>query len=289
MIYGVNIIITLLVTIWSSALLVNPASTTVSSLVIPESLPFEIIDGLMILQIPSEHSSQNFVFDTGAEEIIINQKVVQGSFEIVGVEQTLLADEISIDRLELGTASLNRIEAWAVDLGFLETQIGIRVDGIIGAQLLSQHSVLIDHETSTITFVPHGANLSGMVKHYNVVALDYDQDQDDLPIITIDLVEEELKLGFDTGANICAFDQKYKSKLSINSTVNTNSLMLDKLHLGQCEISDVPYLLKDLDELNKTRSSKIDGIISADALATQKIFIDSQRNKIFLMWDKKSS
>jgi len=145
---------------------------------------------------------------------------------------------------------------------------------------------LIDYESSTITFVPHDSNMKGFGKNYNVVALDYHQNDGDLPIIDLNLYGKDLKLGFDTGANICVFDQIHSSLLTDAELQNKT---IDKLQIQSCEIIDVPYLLNDFDELNKGRSEKIDGLISADALATQKIFVDSKRSKIFLLWDKSAS
>lgn len=273
-------------TLWSFALPTYSNTSSISSLIIPESLSFEMVDGLMVLKVPNGSASQQFLFDTGAEEIIINQKVDQGSFEILSVNRSLKADQISINHLELGSTVLNSLDAWAVDLGFLETQIGQQLDGIIGAQLLVDNSVMIDYETSTITFVPHGANFSTIGKNFNVVALDYKQDQYDLPVIDITLEGKPLKLGFDTGANICVFDQKHRTLLSSNTTAKPDYFSLSKLHIQQCKLNNVPYLLEDFGELNKNRTQKIDGLISADALSTEKIFIDSERRKIFLLWDK---
>jgi len=286
MIYGVNIFFTLLFTLWTSVLHVNPSNSTISSLSIPESLSFEMVDGLMIVQVPTSYDIQHFVFDTGAGKIILNQKVDKGSFQVVGVEQILEANHIRIDNLELGNTSVNAIDAWAVDLGFLEVQIGLELDGIFGAQLLSEHSVLIDNESSTITFVPHGSSMKGFGKNYNVVSLDYHQNDGDLPIIDLNVKGKDLKLGFDTGANISVFDQLHSSLLDDSES---QKMLIDKLQIQSCELIDVPYLLKDFDELNRGRSVKIDGLISADALATQKIFVDSKRSKIFLLWKKSAS
>jgi len=273
-------------TLWSVALPTYSNTSSINSLVIPETLSFEIVDGLMVLQVPNGYETQQFVFDTGAEEIIINQKVDQGSLEIISVDKSLIANEISINHLELGSTVLNSLDAWAVDLGFLETQIGQQLDGIVGAQLLVDNSVMIDYQTSTITFVPHGTNFSTIGNNFNVVALDYKQDQYDLPVIDITFEGKPLKMGFDTGANISVFDQKHRTHLFSNTTSKPHYFSLSKLYIQQCELSNVPYLLENFGELNKNRTQKIDGLISAYALATQKIFIDSERRKIFLLWEK---
>jgi len=264
----------------------NNVLSTVSNITIPESISFEMVDGLMILKVPNGGSYDNYLFDTGSEQIIIDDNVTQGSFQVVSVDHTLEANEITIDRLVLGATSLSNINAWALNLGFLEQQIKVDLKGVIGAQLLQDHSVLIDHECNTITFVDHSYNKCAFDKHYNVISLDFVQEKNDLPIVQVTIGEHKLRLGFDTGANVCVFDHQYKSLLSSSTTPNVNYLSLHKLQIQQCEINDIPYFLEDFEELNKTRIQKIDGILSADVLATQKIFIDSKRSKIFLLWDK---
>lgn len=264
----------------------NNVLSTVSNITIPESISFEMVDGLMILKVPNEGSYDNYLFDTGSEQIIIDDNVTQGSFQVVSVDHTLEANEITIDRLVLGATSLSNINAWALNLGFLEQQIRVDLKGVIGAQLLQDHSVLIDHEYKTITFVDHSYNKCAIDKHYNVISLDFVQEKNDLPIIQVTVGEHELRLGFDTGANVCVFDTKFNECLAANSDMSGSNATLRDLKIQNCELKNVPYLIKSFDEINANRSQKIDGLISADALAAKKIFIDSKRNKIFFLWDK---
>jgi len=261
-------------------------SSTVNSISIPESIPFEMVDGLMILKVPNGNSIDNFLFDTGAEHIIINDEVTKGSFKVIGVDHTLEAREIKIERLNLGASSLHHIDAWALDLNFLEDQLKVELKGVIGAQLLRDHSVLIDQEQSTITFVDHSYNKYSLNKQYNVISLDFEQDKDDLPVVKVLVEGKELHLGFDTGANVCVFDSKLAYSMSDSYDPGTDNRLLKNMRIQNCDIKDVPYIIKNLEDINANRVQKIDGIISTNSLATKKIFIDSRRKKIFLLYDR---
>jgi len=279
----------LILALWSNMTISNNALSTVSNITIPESISFEMVDGLMILKVPNEEGYDNYLFDTGSEQIIIDDNVTQGSFQVVSVDHTLEANKITIDRLVLGSTSLSDINAWALNLGFLEQQIKVDLKGVIGAQLLQDHSVMIDHEYNTITFVEHSYNKCAIDKQYNVISLDFVQEKNGLPIIELTIGEHELRLGFDTGANVCVFDTKFTERLAAYSDLSDSNTALRDLKIQNCELKNVPYLIKSFDEINADRSQKIDGLISADALSTKKIFIDSKRKKIFLLWDKSAA
>lgn len=280
MLYGLYIVFTFLLAV---SPIVDAPVKTIKSFELPNQMNFEMVDGLMILKVPGDIGNNNFIFDTGAEQLIFNETVHNAAFSVISVDREIAVNDIMIDEMSIGSLVLESVPAWGMNLDFLSRQLDTELRGIIGARLFDDYSVMIDYDNNTFRLVSSDSPSTHLSANYNVVATSYTQEKGDLPVIEVAINDSKLKLGFDTGANISAFDANHTALLKSSSSNNSE---LNELKLSQAVIKQLPYLIKDMASVNDSRSLDIDGIISAEALATNKIFIDSDRKKIFLFWEK---
>ena len=124
------------------------------------SVPFRVYRGHFIVVEGSlaNLTKQNFVIDTGVSPTMINQRVAQ-SLGLSGSTRTIHAlmhdidtTEMSLDRLTLGPIQLNNLPVVARDLTGLEKEVGVRVDALIGLDVLRHSSFTIRYSDNTILF-----------------------------------------------------------------------------------------------------------------------------------------
>lgn len=285
MFYGVNILFTWLLILTTGAVSVSPPKA-IRALDLPNEIKFEVVDGLMIMKIPTATGLSNFIFDTGSEQLILNDITEKATAQIVSVDHTYDVSDIVLDRLSLGKAKYDGAPALGMDLAFLSDQLGIEVNGILGAHIFIDYSLLIDYDNQVVELIDKldSPGLNG--ENYDVIAIPFTQDNMDLPVIEIEIDGSLFDLGFDTGANICVFDHLKETQINACSS---GGFELNSMKVNNARITKVPYVFKDFTEINLQRNTKIDGLISADVLATNKIFIDSNKNKIYLLWKKSMS
>ena len=122
------------------------------------SVPFRVYRGHFIVVEGSLANlpKQNFVIDTGVSPTMINLRVAQ-SLGLSGSTRTIHAlmhdidtTEMSLDSLTLGPIRMKNVLVVARDLTGLEKEVGVRVDALIGLDVLRQSSFTIRYSDNTI-------------------------------------------------------------------------------------------------------------------------------------------
>ncbi|MBX9671023.1 MAG: aspartyl protease family protein [Candidatus Obscuribacterales bacterium] len=100
-----------------------------------------------------------FLFDTGASDTIIDRRVAAESFLMKEGQSGMMALNGRVDvsntvlkRLEVGNLILNDVDARIANLSGQSTQLGRRIGGIIGTNVMSKAVVRIDFGKPSLTF-----------------------------------------------------------------------------------------------------------------------------------------
>ena len=186
MIYGVNILFTWLLILTTGAVNVSPPNA-IKSLDLPDEIKFEVVDGLMILKIPTATGLSNYIFDTGSKQLILHEIAKETTSQIVSVDATYDVSDIVLDRLSLGKATYDGVPALGMDLSFLSDQLDIEVNGILGAHIFTDYSLLIDYDNQVVELIDKFASPGLDGQNYDVVAIPFIQDNMDLPVIEIEI------------------------------------------------------------------------------------------------------
>ena len=103
---------------------------------------------------------RNLVIDTGAYPSVIDRDLVkklgltgrQGPMRVV--DQTLTAQSVQLPNIEIGSIQSENVRAVVQDLGSISRDFGVRVDAMIGLDVLAHRSFRIDYKRRTIVFGP---------------------------------------------------------------------------------------------------------------------------------------
>ncbi len=256
------------------------------------SIPFEVINGLTIIQAEVDGVRGSFLLDTGSNGVFLDGVVEEGNKEsIVTLGGTSSISIQKLKELKIGTFYQENLEAQIISLDPIEAHLGIELNGIIGGHLFLPRVLTIDFENALIT-LSDKLTKAERKKFTNQVAISVVHD---VPVASIEIENNTYKFALDTGSSIHFIDteilQGLQNVKSINSTSSMKCLAdtdakLQKVNIQQFNINKATfanhhYLPKDFVDVNEILDTQLDGILSLSQLSKEVIIIDYTRKKMY--------
>jgi hypothetical protein len=183
-------------------------------------LPYEVINGKIIVSAEIAGGKHRFIFDTGAPVIVSKELSAQIKSEVISSNRLRDAngnyDSVSIVRLNgitLGNVSFNAIPA----IGTLpELYKCWNVDGVIGSNMLRNSIVSIQSDKHLIIITDQANKLTLNKKHSVPLITNEGNNTQSDPVIKVMLGKKvSLTLEFDTGdGGFLRFSEDYMNQLS---------------------------------------------------------------------------
>jgi predicted aspartyl protease len=125
-------------------------------------VPFKLYRGYAIVVRGSVGPLQklNLLIDTGAVPSILDQRIAKrlklaGTVERLAVfSRDVQARRVVVPELRVGPVTATWVAALVQDLSFIEQGLGVRVDAMIGLDVLGHMSFSIDYEAEKLVFGP---------------------------------------------------------------------------------------------------------------------------------------
>lgn len=271
-----------------------------------ETLPFEIVKKLVLVQAKIEGTIGYFILDTGASHLTLNQKYFSNKRinKDAGSSNTILGQAslqtIKIEQFQWGKVNREKLICPIADLSNLEKWLGSPLLGLIGYDILQDYEVQIDYVNHQITLldktdteanweVPPTHSL-----HFNLCG--------HLPVIEVMMGKEKVYLGLDSGATQHVLDKSWRKKVAAKATQQNkvrftgasagiqeaDYFLLDEITLDkQWIINDAGLILTDF-KMPAGRCFRLDGLLSADVLDCNQVVID-YRYAVVHIWQEKTS
>jgi predicted aspartyl protease len=228
----------------------------------------------------------NFLLDTGASPTVIDRHVAEklhldqlpASIAVVG--GSVEAAQATAPTLELGPARRDNFQVLVEDLSFFQKALPVRIDAVVGLDLLGQTAFEIDYAARQIRFGagPLLANSLPLLL------------QAGLPIVEAELDHLPVHLLLDTGASsLFLFEPSTPRPASpvrvseVRPTPGTigefdrKQVWLDSLRLGEAEFGKEPaFLVKAAGDARQN----FDGLISPAVLGITKLSVDLGRGVV---------
>ena len=259
-------------------------------------IPYEKASGLILVQASINGIYGKFIFDTGANQLLLNNFIDSNnsdqSFHTITGE--LNTSEVRLNSFKLGSYTIKNLKAYSTDLSNIESHVGSRILGIIGAKLLDSELIYIDIKDKVLELYPREylkKNKEHFNKPYKVVF------ENDVPIIRVDLGLEHYNFVLDTGSSISMIDddllERHASLLTKTErefsllTAKANRQInyyysLKKLSLGENAITELELAVCDLDAINSSFDTEISGILSLDDLPFAAILLDYKNEVLYI-------
>jgi predicted aspartyl protease len=116
-------------------------------------IPFKLYGGFAIVVRGDigDHKNLNFLVDTGAVPSVVHQRLartlnLRGASEVISVvNENRSVERVALPLIRIGPLDFPTVSAVVVDLTPIESRLGIRLDAIIGLDVLGGQNFTIDY------------------------------------------------------------------------------------------------------------------------------------------------
>jgi predicted aspartyl protease len=246
-----------------------------------ETIRFQLYQGYLIVAHGSIGAIKNlnFFLDTGATPTVLDSRLArklnlrgEESVGIVRLDRRIPTQETNLPSLELGPLKRSNLRVVIADLSFYEKIFPVRIDAIVGLDLLGQRPFVIDYPGRVIRFGPAPPLQVSVPLRLDQGLAVFDAEIDHTPV----------HLLFDTGAGFITLFNKVtpqsagtKGDSAIESSKTAASeerkVWLRTLRLGAEEFGQKPALM-----IRNPKPSQLDfdGLMSPPALGISRVAVD---------------
>jgi Aspartyl protease len=233
---------------------------------------------------------RNLIIDTGTDPSVIDSRVAQ-ELHMAGVvgrlavhNQVVDAQQAVLPSVQIGTLRAKSLPVLIRDLGFLQKDLGIRIDGVIGLDVLSLSNFSINYTTKRIVF--RVTPVSGSSVPF----------QSAPPWLTVRMEVDgvSIDLLLDTAASgILLFQSRIRDRLpqliSLGERKSSNmggDFRLQRVLLATTKFGETDFGQQNafVVEDQEDESREFDGLLGPSALGLKQIAFDFQRHT--LSWKK---
>lgn len=272
------------------------------------TIPLKRVGNLFLLEAKVDSIEGNFILDTGAPNLVLNQTYFRNAKMSDGTTASGIGSSnnnvkrFHTDSLAIGELVFKKIIADVIPLGHLENMRGIKVIGLLGAGLFYNLEMEIDAYNSVLTLYKTDKQGNRLVINENTSVVIPDllipmQLFNNVLLINGKINGKNLKFVFDTGAEINVLDNNVHDKVleyftlttrkilsgSTNSKIEVLNGEIQELEIGLKHFKNIPFVVSDLSNLQSVYGLNIDGILGYDIIVKGKIVIN-MKQKLFVMY-----
>lgn len=257
-------------------------------------VPFTEINGLIVVEAILNDEKGNYIFDTGANEIILNG-IEQQTTELFDTPTgSTTAATKSIKKITVGTYTKENLDAFVIDLSSIESYLQVRVDGIIGSEFFLPNNIMVDFEAQMITLseLPFSNVESKATQKFNF------EIQEELIILQCAFGKKDLKFVLDSGSSLSTIDLSVYNSLfagkkgiteqlvdlytATDNKQTTRKAVLENIRIGDYALGHVSFMINDLSAINENLFVQVDGILNLQSLKADKVIINMPDRTLFI-------
>jgi len=259
-------------------------------------IPFTILEGMMVVEARVNQQKGNFIIDTGAPTLVLNEiPTTTSNMAGKGISEGLMTDEVVVQEFNWSGIQKKNIDAFKVDISHLEAVSGKAIAGIIGYEILKEVELLVDYQARTVQLRPLKKKGPSLKKPIAIIPFTM---QAHLPVIKVKIGKKKLKLALDTASESNILDQKVWAKIDptllsnpqvgeiqgVDQQIKTVQVAtVQQTNVKNLPFSTMDYLFTDLSHL-KSSNLYIDGLLGYPFFKQGKMSINYQEQKVYI-WE----
>ncbi len=252
------------------------------------TIPFRMVGGLILIEAEIDSIRGNFILDTGAPYLVLNSTY----FRAYEKESGALVSGITgggaaqlttiIPKLELRGISYSDVEADLSPLGAIEDARGIKIFGLLGANLFASFEMEINVRTKSLRLFR--CDKRGNTEEPNTSEADIlmpIEFQNNTLLVKAEIAGKRLLFGLDTGAEINALSSKAGNKVLETITITGRSDLLgtgperieiifgrmNDFVLQENVLMGMRTIITGMDDMSRAYGRPIDGMLGFDFLS----------------------
>jgi len=254
--------------------------------------------GLIMVRAQLNGIEGNYILDTGASHLFINQDLVTNkAVEAYGLGAQVAVEKGIVARFEIGQAVFENQALYKMDMRHLEAIKGCRIAGIIGTNLLKDFSLFVDYNKGLVRLEKSSTTSRDIPKKsLRDFPLTW---QGHFPMLSVLVNEVEYAFAIDTGAEANIFSGNFEKALTAHThdlkagkvwSIAESSTAVRNFTLTEMECMGLNYtalgfMFSDLEALNDAYSVALDGILGYPFLRRHPFTLDFTAERL-IIWEE---
>lgn len=253
--------------------------------------------GLIVVRARFNGAEGNYILDTGASHLFINQNLVSDQVaKAYGLGDQVLVEEGVVARFEIGKVVFENQPLYKMDMRHLEAAKGCPIAGIIGTNLLKDFSLFVDYRNDIVR-LERSTNSSKNQSHKFLRSLSLTW-QGHFPMVPVLVDKVEYAFAIDTGAEANIFSGNFEKALAAHTenlregkvwTIAESASTVRNFTLTEMECMGLNYatlgfMFSDLEPINQAYSVDLDGILGYPFLRRHPFTLDFTSERL-IIWE----
>jgi len=255
------------------------------------SVPFELVNGLIIIEAEINGTIGNYVVDSGSNGILLNGHSNLSDVSYQTLTSTLEGRETIIESFKVGDFEAGELLGFSTDLSNLEIYLEKQIAGILGCSIFTPNSLIFDFTNSKMVISEDAFNkkdIEGLsCLSFTII--------EDLPVAKVNIQGHAFAFILDSGASSHFIDKKLISRFKASVeptgvkkniiTAAGNGQISSEYNIPNCKFGDANYTFlafeKDFTPISESLGMDISGLISLNKLSKSKVYIDLNSKNLY--------
>lgn len=259
--------------------------------------PLDIMNGMPYVNAKLDNKTGWFLLDTGAPMLVLNEQKTAEEGSIPAASFSTNFNLTSTKVKQFGWAGIERknLDALVLDISHLENSSHKNLIGIIGYEILKDFELFIDYQNDQVLLLQPGTN--HLHKAATPLATLSFELQGHLPVIAVQVGDEVMRFGLDTGAGVNLMDDDCKNTLppTLVTSLGTeeirsidqrssrvDGILLEEVQVAGLTLDTMKFLFTELTDLEVKSGIKIDGLLGFPFFEQVKCSIDYANRKLHI-------
>jgi hypothetical protein len=274
-------------------------------------IPIKRANNLIIIQAQVDTLQGNFVLDTGAPYLVLNQTYFRDApkfndLESGGINGDNGASFRTVVRgLSIAELNFDRLQADVTDLSAIENSHNIKILGLLGTKLFSKFAITVDLFKNVLyihKLDKNGDIPTGEMPYQDQILKTSFLNADNTLFLKVEVNDNVMWFAFDTGAETNLIDYHQAKKLMGDLQIISRTKLVgvggvsfdvlyarfDKLLVGKRVFTTNRVLVTSLEKMGKAYGHTVDGILGYDFFV-RAVFSINFVKKEFTMYEKKDN
>lgn len=248
------------------------------------TIPFTLVNGIILIPVIANEKTGYFAFDTGAMQTAVNKEYfaeLQGEHIDIGIfseeVKGSVADKGVLNSLRFFDIECVNFPVLIMDLMYVENILktampDLKLLGSLGIDVISNYTVLLDYNSSELILDPQH-EFDGQV----AVPMKFEK----LPIIKIEVAERICDFVLDTGANTCLLGQSFLNDHHLIPVSEVPKIVtMPDVRVGKNRYEDITATISDVSAIQK--KVPVEGVIGYQILSRQRTILDFRNHQLVL-------
>ena len=255
------------------------------------SVPFDLINGLIIIEAEVNGSMGSYIVDSGSNGILLNGSSKKSDVSYQSLSSTIEGSETKIRTFKVGNFEVSELLGFSTDLSSLEIYLDKTIDGILGCSIFTPNSLVFDFANSNMIISEDDLDVSKFDEYtslsFNII--------EELPVVELKIGGVNYNFILDSGAsshfvdvNLIDSNINTVSSTGIEKSIITASGEDDvssEFQIPNCTLGRLTKTItafeKDFSLLSQTLGAKVSGLLSLSKLSTGIVYFDLKSEIVY--------